>query len=252
MGSTSVKLGGLRHTFQAVGLPDLCQEPEVGDGWVCFTQTAGGRTGLPAPRRVRRRPFIQWQAPLVWTTLSLTLHADGHSEANLVGASRFPRHWVYDHEGRLMQKSGLADFKDWWRRSFGRHSPWGDQDSEALVTAVETALERALSVELMNGRPSIATHKPGATIVREGDDSDHVFLVLDGVVRVEQDGEPLAEYGPGVMLGERAFLEGGFRTASVVAVTTCRVASVPASALDPAALKDLSSLHGGAPVDGAS
>ena len=43
--------------------------------------------------------------------------------------------------GRLSHKSGLADFKDWYRKSFGRHTPWGDTDSAALVTAVETALE---------------------------------------------------------------------------------------------------------------
>ena len=106
-----------------------------------FVQTSGGRTGVPAPRRVRRRPFVQWQAPLVWTTLSLTLHADGRSEHALIGASRFPRHWVYGDDNRLSHKSGLTDFKDWYRKSFGKHSPWGDQDSEALVTAVETALE---------------------------------------------------------------------------------------------------------------
>jgi len=33
--------------------------------------------GDARPRRVKRKPFIQWQAPLAWTTLSLTLHADG-------------------------------------------------------------------------------------------------------------------------------------------------------------------------------
>ena len=43
--------------------------PEVGDKWVRFVQTAGGRTGLPAPRRVRHPPFVQWRAPLAWTTL---------------------------------------------------------------------------------------------------------------------------------------------------------------------------------------
>ena len=55
-----------------------------------FVQTTGGRTGVPAPRRVRRKPFIQWQAPLVWTTLSLTIYADGRAEGTMVGASRFP------------------------------------------------------------------------------------------------------------------------------------------------------------------
>ncbi len=55
MGSTTVKLGPVARTFEAVGLPDIVGQPVKGDGWVRFTQTAGGRTGVPAPRRVRRR-----------------------------------------------------------------------------------------------------------------------------------------------------------------------------------------------------
>ena len=151
MGTTLVNLGAVRHRFQAVQLPDIQRAPERGDGWVRFVQTCGGRTGVPAPRRVRRRPFVQWQAPLVWTTLSLTLHADGRSEHALIGASRFPRHWVYGADNTLSHKSGLTDFKDWYRKSFGKHSPWGDEDSEALVSAVESALETSLSAQLMQG-----------------------------------------------------------------------------------------------------
>ena len=75
----------------------------------------------------------------------------------MIGASRFPRHWVYDQTGSLSLKSGLTDFRDWYRKSFGRHSPWGDEDSEALVTEVESALERSLSSQLMRpgARPRI-------------------------------------------------------------------------------------------------
>ena len=152
MGSTTVAIGFLRREFEAIALPDLQEPPEKGDGWVRFTQTAGGRTGLPAPRRVRRRPFIQWQAPLCWSTLKLTLYPDRPPTFEVLGASRFPRHWVYDHEGNLAAKSGLTDFRDWYRKSFGKHTPWGEQDSPALVTAVETALERALSKEMMDRR----------------------------------------------------------------------------------------------------
>jgi len=245
IGSTTVRIGGLSHVFQAVALPDIRRKPEHGDGWRRFTQTAGGRTGMPAPRRVRRAPFVQWQAPLAWTTLSLTLYADGRAEGSLVGASRFPRHWVYDHEGRLEAKSGLIDFKDWYRKSFGTHTPWGDQDSETLVTVVESALERSLSAQLMHGaaKPKIKKVKAGTNLVRQGDKGSEVYLVLDGVLRVEVDGKRLAEYGPGALLGERAHLEGGARTSSLVAVTACRVASVPAEALDRSALKELSTGH---------
>jgi Cyclic nucleotide-binding domain len=245
MGSTTVRLGGVHYRFQPFQLPLLQRDPERGDGWVRFVQTAGGRTGMPAPRRVRRKPFIQWQAPPAWTTLSLTLHADGQAHGTLTGASRFPRHWVYDAKGQLAQKSGLTDFDGWYRKSFGRHSPWGDEDSAAMVTAVETALERQLSVELMHGgaKPKIRRLKAGDVLVRQGEPGTEIFLLLDGVIRVSHDGERLAEYGPGAMLGERAHLEGGTRTSTLEAVTACRVASVDAAHLDRAALQELSGAH---------
>ena len=245
MGSTTAGVAKFKREFEAVALPDLKLDPEVGDGWVTFTQTAGGRTGLPAPRRVRRRPFIQWQAPLVWSTLSLTLHADGPPEFEVLGASRFPRHWIFDGEGRLAAKSGLTDFRDWYRKSFGKHTPWGDQDSPALITAVETALERSLSVHMMdNAKPKFRKLKAGETLVTEGEEGTDVFLVLDGVVRVEKGGERLAEYGPGAVLGERASIEAGTRNSTLVAVTGCRVAVVAHHHMDKDKLRELAKDHG--------
>jgi hypothetical protein len=194
---------------------------------------------------VRRAPFVQWQAPLAWTTLTLTLFADGRAEGTMEGASQFPRHWVFDGEGALVEKSGLIDFKDWYRKSFGRHTPWGDRDSEALVTVVESALERSMSVQLMGGaaKPKIQKVKAGKAIVEQGDGGSDVFLVLDGVVRVEHNNKRLAEYGPGALLGERAHLEGGMRTSTLVAVTACRVASAPAELLERSALEVLAEGH---------
>ena len=245
MGTTTLRLAGLSHTFQAVSLPDMQRTPEQGDEWMRFVQTTGGRTAIPAPRPVRRRPFVQWQAPLVWTTLSLTLHADGRAEYSVTGASRFPRHWIYDADGRLAHKSGLTDYANWTRVSFGRHTPWGDEDSPALVTAVETALEQALSVQLMRGaaKPRVTQLQAGDELVRQGDFGQDIYLVLDGVIRVERDGTRLAEYGPGAMLGERAALEGGTRTSTLAAVTRCRVASVPAGQLDLSDLAELATGH---------
>ncbi len=245
MGSTMVNLRAVRHRFQAVQLQDIQREPERGDGWVKFVQTCGGRTGVPAPRRVRRRPFIQWQAPLVWTTLSLTLYTDGRSEHAMEGASRFPRHWVYGADGSLSLKSGLTDFKDWYRKSFGKHSPWGDEDSEALVSAVESALETALSAQLMqgDGKRRIEKVPAGTVLVKEGEPGTEVMLVLDGIVLVERNGERLAEYGPGALLGERAHLEGGVRTSSNIAVTVCRVALFDAEQVDRTHLEELSTGH---------
>ena len=77
----------------------------------------------------------------------------------MTGASRFPRHWVYDHEGALQLKSGLADFRDWYGKSFGRHTPWGDQDSEALVTEVESSAV-ASNIPIDHLRREPAAHLP--------------------------------------------------------------------------------------------
>ena len=247
IGSTTMHFPGTAHTFQAFSLPDIQHEPEVVDGGraIRFLQTAGGRTGVPAPRRVRRKPFVQWRAPLAWSTLALTLRNDGTSTFEVVGASRFPRHWIYDQRGNLAAKSGLTDFKDWYRKSFGKHSPWGDEDSPALVTAVETALERTLSARLMRGarKPKVRKVKEGEVLVKEGDPASEIYLLLDGVLRAEKDGERLAEYGPGAMLGERASLEGGWRTATLVAVTACRVAVADPTQMDRDELQELSTGH---------
>ena len=39
------------------------------------------------------------------------------------------------------------------------------------------------------------------------------------MVRVDVDGNPLAELGPGAVIGERALLEGGTRTSTITAIT---------------------------------
>ncbi|HET6793974.1 MAG TPA: cyclic nucleotide-binding domain-containing protein [Acidimicrobiales bacterium] len=236
---------GLAVDVRAVPLPELRPDVEVGDGWVRFTQTAGGRTGVPAPRTVRRAPFVQLKAPLAWSTLTLTIHADGRAEHALVGASPFPRHWVYGPDGMLSHKSGLIDFREWYRHAFGAHTPWGDEDSPALVTEVETALERDLSTRIMrgDGKPRIRSYKPDEVLMAQGDRGDELFLVLDGVVRVDVDGEPLVELGPGVVLGERALLESGVRTSTITAVTRAKVAVVAGDAVDRDALAGLVDSH---------
>jgi hypothetical protein len=245
IGSTTLRVGGKEAVFQAVALPDIRRDPTVTASEVTFVQTCGGRTGVPAPRRVRRAPFVQFSAPLAWTTLALTIGADTSVRQEMVGASPFPRHWVYDSEGKLVAKSGLIDFSSWYRRAFGKHSPWGDQDSPAFATKVESALERQLSVALMRGasKPKIRKVKAGTAITRQGEEADDLFLVLDGVVRVEVDGRRLAEYGPGSLHGERAVLEGGRRTSTVSAVTACKLAVAPADQIDRQALVSLSAGH---------
>ena len=242
---STVRLLGRTVSFAAVALPDLQREPEKRGDSVTFVQTAGGRTGMPAPRRVSRKPFVQITAPLAWTTLTLTIDADGHAHGGVVGASPFPRHWIYDAHGRLSSKTGSMDFESWYRQAFGSRTPWGETDSPAFVTEVETALERKLSLQIMRGGARARTERlrAGETLVEQGAPGDSIFLLLDGVLDVEVDGERVAEVGPGAILGERALLEGGRRTSTLRALTPCRVAVAAADQLDPRALAEVSSTH---------
>jgi hypothetical protein len=173
------------------------------------------------------------------------MFADGTSACDVSGASPFPRHWIYDHDQNLCLKSGLVDFALWYQHAFGKRTPWGDEDSPALVTEVETALERDLSMRIMRGgaKPRIDTIKKDATLVEQGALGTDMYLLLDGVLAVEVNGKAVAQVGPGAVLGERAVLEGGRRTATLRALTPCKVAAASSADLSPDLLSELAAGH---------
>jgi hypothetical protein len=246
IGSTTVRIAQAGATLRAIGLPELQPEPVVEDTSVQFVQTVGGRTGVPLPRPVRHAPFVQWRAPIVWTTLAMTIHADGRTDLELAGASTFPRHWVYDNDGALSLKSGVTDQKSWVAESFGDRTPWGDQDSPVVVAAVETDLERQISADIMEpgGKLEVRRLEEGAVVTRQGEPGDELFLLLDGILVVEVDGERVAEVGPGAVLGERALVEEGLRASTLVAITPVRLAVANVDVIDLRRLKELARHHG--------
>jgi CRP-like cAMP-binding protein len=70
-----------------------------------------------------------------------------------------------------------------------------------------------------------------------------MFLLLDGALAVEVDGDVVAELGPGVIAGERAALEGGRRTATLRAVTPCRIATFSPGQVSDEAKARLAEAH---------
>jgi len=224
---------GRNHVFQAAMLPTIQPPPEFGDGFVRFVQSAGGQGSTPVPRTLRRAPFVQWSVPLSWTTLALTMYADGRSTNQLVGASQFPRHWVYNAEGKLVSRSGLVDVDDWYRRCFDDHTPWGDLDSRTVRTTLDGAFERSLLSDLAPGsaRPRVVKVAAGTILARQGQMSSLMFLILEGFACLEVNGKRHAEYGAGALLGELAALPRVARTSSIRAATRCRALAVPAETL---------------------
>jgi len=159
---TKVGYGSASVAYTPIALPELRPDPEVGPTWARFVQTAGGRTGFPTPRRVRHEPYVQVGGPVTWSTLALTIHADGTAEPRLVGASSFPRHWVYDHSGRLVAKSGFIDHDTWWAggvrhpHALGRRGLGPDRHRRRVgvgAPAVGGHHRRQAAVPTAGGRP---------------------------------------------------------------------------------------------------
>ena len=86
----------------------------------------------------------------------------------------------------------------------------------------------------------------GDILVEQGETSEGsvvVYLVLDGVLEVIVDDEVVGELGPGAIVGERAQLEGGARTATLRAKTAGKVVGIPAEELDQAQLEQVAAAH---------
>jgi len=241
VGSTTFNLGITDITIPGVAFEVIRHDPEVSENSVRFVQTVGGRAGFPAPRRVKGRPFMRVHSATAWTTLALTIRADGSSDHELIGASAFPRHFVYNSEGELAQKAGTVDFKTWYREAHGEHTPWGDEDSEPFVAQAESALERELSASIMKGNAKMPRRKlkPDDRLVEQGDPGDELFLVLDGVLAAVVDGEEIAQVGPGAILGEGAIVGEGTRGATLRACTAARVAVIEPDMIDREAMETL-------------
>jgi len=76
-------------------------------------------------------------------------------------------------------------------------------DGDGMAAVAQAAVE----VEFAAGR----------TIARQGEIGTGLFIVAEGAVRVVRDGEVIARLGPGEFFGELSVLDGGPRSASVIA-----------------------------------
>jgi CRP-like cAMP-binding protein len=80
----------------------------------------------------------------------------------------------------------------------------------------------------------------GETLVEQGNPGHDLFVLLDGEYDVEIDGEVVAQVGSGAILGERAVLGDGRRTATLRAVRSSRVAVIRSDEISSAHLDEIS------------
>ena len=238
LGSTTVRLGARGVTFAGVALPDLVPPPRVHRDRVVFTRTAGGHTGAPVPRPVAHPPFWRMAAPVAWTTITLTLHADGTSASQLAAASPFPRHYLYDSGRRLTHKSALIRYKDWISRSGNDDSPWAGGGVPVPVTAVRGPAERSLGdAMLVSGDYRQHTLPEGMLLGDRPIAESEVHLLLDGLLVIEIDRQPAVEVGPGAVFDPAMRAPFSRQHVAVRARTPSRLAVLPRAQLDNQALR---------------
>lgn len=79
----------------------------------------------------------------------------------------------------------------------------------------------------------VRRHKPGETLMRQGEPGRFVYVLVAGLVKVtrtEREGSELllAIRGPGEIIGDRSVLDGGPRSATVTTLDHCETAGLPA------------------------
>jgi hypothetical protein len=89
---------------------------------------------------------------------------------------------------------------------------------------------RELSIIMRDGCQSL--HRPGDTIVQQGESGDRFYFVMNGTMVVERDGVVVAQLGPGDHFGELALLRDAPRAASVRATSLAETWSVTREAFE--------------------
>ena len=245
MGLTPITVGSLRVLLPTKANPELRREPEVTADAARFVQTAGNRPGFSFLKPSAKWPFLVTRPFTIWTTVELTIRADGSSTQHLAGASPFPRHWLYDDGGHLVEKAALTRAMLWESTVFGRHTPWGGEDQVPVVAPPETELERALAERVMQGGPAPVVRElaAGEFLFRQAEPGTSLAVILDGTFEVRVNGEVAGQVGPGTVVGERASLEDGRRTADLRALTQARVAETPPGMFTAEQLSELAQGH---------
>jgi hypothetical protein len=245
MGLTPITAGPLRVMLPTKANPVVRHTPQVVGDAVTFVQTAGGRPGFSFLSVTSRPPFLVTRPFTIWTTIELTISADGGSSQHLAGSSPFPRHWLYGDSGHLVEKVALTQVKLWLTTVFGTHTPGGGQDHVPVVAPPESELDRVLSERIMQGgeHPAVRSLAAGEFLFRQAEEGTSIAVILDGNFEVRVNGKVVGQVGPGTVVGERAQLEGGHRTADLRALTEGRVAEAAPGTLSMEQLSELAQGH---------
>ena len=130
-------------------------------------------------------------------------------------------------KGEMVLEQELENGKELSPRVEERRGMWRSlslrgRADEKVETLKEVPLFRGLSkreLELIAGHADLVNVEAGREIIAEGSYSWEFLVIVEGTVRVQKAGKPLARLGPGELLGGLAIVSGGPQVASYVSET---------------------------------
>lgn len=83
-----------------------------------------------------------------------------------------------------------------------------------------------LNMDIFKNEKDVRQYAPGDVIFTEGDAGDFMGVVLEGQVELLKGSHPFDVMEPGSIFGELALIDNSPRSATVRALTTCRIAHI--------------------------
>jgi CRP-like cAMP-binding protein len=81
-------------------------------------------------------------------------------------------------------------------------------------------------LEVFKDSDHLAEYPAGTVIIKEGDEGNHMYVVLEGELVISLKNKTLASSLPGEIVGEMALINSDIRSATVTAKTDCRLALI--------------------------
>lgn len=119
------------------------------------------------------------------------------------------------------------------RNAFFQHVSASDERQELFVQYLvgHTALlsDALVRIKQPDIRPATGFEQfaPGDELIRQGDEADHVFIIVDGHAEARVDGHKVGDVQKDEIFGAMALFTGEQRSATVVATLPCTVMVIP-------------------------
>lgn len=183
-------------------------------GWGCAMALADSTSLSLLHRLVRQKTLV----PVISMLEAVKLALEGIGA--LLGAVGF---YLIGLRGTLVV-GGLAlpVLLVFWRRRLVETDSAADDHSQIVALLYGVPLFHVpdmVFLEDLASRASQMSVQMGAAVVTLGEAGDTFYVIASGHVRVEINGYPVGELGPGSSFGERALLRNNPRAATVVAAT---------------------------------